>query len=168
MNLGSIADLFAHEIAALQSTADQLLEALPKVRDAADDAKLTKAIDEHSGRVERWVDRLAQVVDAPPVDVPTEKSKPVEAMLTQVDAILTATGPVEVRDAALVAEIQRIVHYEIASYGTARAIADQLDLREAVDLLGETLREEIEFDELLTKLATGGFIVSGLNERAQG
>jgi ferritin-like metal-binding protein YciE len=168
MNLGSIDDLFAREIAALQSTADQLLEALPKVRDAAHDAKLTKAVDEHSGRVERWVERLSEVVDASPVDVPTEKSKPVAAMLTRVDAILSATGPVEVRDAALVAEIQRIVHYEIASYGTARAIADQLDLRDAVDLLGETLGEEIEFDELLTKLATGGFIVSGLNERAQG
>jgi ferritin-like metal-binding protein YciE len=168
MNLGSIDDLFAREIAALQSTADQLREALPKVRDAADDAKLTKAIDEHSGRVERWVERLSEVAGASPVDVPSEKSKPVAAMVAQVDAILSATGPVEVRDAALVAEIQRIVHYEIASYGTARAIADQLDLRDAVDLLGETLGEEIEFDELLTKLATGGFIVSGLNERAQG
>jgi ferritin-like metal-binding protein YciE len=75
-------------------------------------------------------------------------------------------GPI--LDLVIVAGMQRIEHYEIAAYGTARALADQLDLRSAVELLGETLTEEAHADELLSKLATGGLIVAGLNERAQG
>jgi ferritin-like metal-binding protein YciE len=168
MNLGSIEDVYAYQLAALQSTAAQLQKALPGARDTVDDAKLTKAISEHAGRIERRIERLDELAAASPVTVSRETSKPVVAMLAQVDTILASDGPGEVRDAALVAELQRIAHFEIASYGSARALADQLDLRDAVDLLGETLTEEVEFDELLTKLATGGLIVSGLNERAQG
>jgi ferritin-like metal-binding protein YciE len=81
--------------------------------------------------------------------------------------IIQAEGPGEVKDVALIAAAQRIEHYEISAYGTARALADQLDQRDARQILGETLEEESQADELLTKLATGGLIVSGLNERAQ-
>jgi ferritin-like metal-binding protein YciE len=168
MDLNAIENVYASQLATLRSVESQQQDALPKMNETADDPKLTKALAEHVGRLERQIERLEQVIASSPADVPGERSKPVEAMLAEVGAILGDKGPIEVRDAALAAALQRIVHFEIATYGTARALADQLGVRDAVDLLGETLAEEVEFDELLTKLATGGLIVSGLNERAQG
>jgi ferritin-like metal-binding protein YciE len=168
MKLGSIEDVYVGQLVALRSAEAQLRDTLQAAQEAAGDQKLVKAISEHAGRLERQVERLEEVSAAAPGEVRDETCKPVEAMLEDVAAILGSDGPVEVRDAALVAALQRVVHFEIAAYGTARALADQLDQREAVDRLGETLAEEVEYDELLTKLATGGLIVSGLNERAQG
>ena len=71
------------------------------------------------------------------------------------------------KDAALIAAAQRVEHYEIAAYGTARTLADVLDLDDAKDLLDQTLDEEAEADKLLTKIATGGLLKSGLNAQAK-
>ena len=70
------------------------------------------------------------------------------------------------KDAALIAAAQRVEHYEIAAYGTARTLADELDLDEAKDLLDQTLDEEADADKLLTKIATGGMFKAGINEAA--
>ena len=67
---------------------------------------------------------------------------------------------------ALIAAAQRVEHYEIAAYGTARTLADQLGLSDARRLLDDTLDEEADADKKLTKLATGGLIGTGINERA--
>jgi ferritin-like metal-binding protein YciE len=88
-------------------------------------------------------------------------------LISEGNRIIQSEGPGEVKDVALIAAAQRVEHYEISAYGTARALADQLDQRDARQLLSETLDEERQADELLTKLATGGLIVAGLNERAQ-
>jgi ferritin-like metal-binding protein YciE len=67
---------------------------------------------------------------------------------------------------ALIAAAQRVEHYEIAAYGTARKLAEQLEMPDARRLLDETLDEESNADKLLSKLATGGLFSSGLNQRA--
>jgi ferritin-like metal-binding protein YciE len=167
MKLGAIEDVYVQQLSALRSSEEQLRDALPKLEDVAHDQKLVRALAEHQGLIERQLERLEQLVGSAPADVPSEECRPIRAMLEDIGEIVAAEGPAEVHDVALVAALQRAVHFEIASYGTARALADQLALRDAVDLLGETIEEEGAFDELLTKIATGGLIVSGLNERAQ-
>jgi ferritin-like metal-binding protein YciE len=168
MNLGSIEDVYASHLGAARSTETQLLDVLPAMVDAVEDARLSRAFGEHIARTERQLARLEEVIHSSPVDVPTVTSEPMQGLVSEVRQIIGADGPGEVKDVALIAAAQRIGHYEISSYGTARALADQLDLRTAVELLGETLSEEAQADELLSKLATGGLIVSGLNERAHG
>jgi ferritin-like metal-binding protein YciE len=167
MKLGSIDDVYANQLAALRSVEEQLRDALPGIVDAVDDAKLARAFAEQLSRTEHQLVRLEEVIRSSPVDVPAETSEAMRGLLGEVTQIIGAEGPGEVKDVALIAAAQRIGHHEIASYGTARALADQLDLRSAVELLGETLAEEAKADELLSKLATGGLIVAGLNERAQ-
>jgi len=71
------------------------------------------------------------------------------------------------KDAAIIAAAQRIEHYEIAAYGTARTLAGELDQQEAGKLFGETLDEESAADKLLTKIATGGLMRSGVNQAAK-
>jgi ferritin-like metal-binding protein YciE len=70
------------------------------------------------------------------------------------------------KDAALIAAAQRVEHYEIAAYGTAATLANNLDLDDAADVLGQTLDEEETADKLLTKIATGGMFRSGVNQQA--
>ena len=80
--------------------------------------------------------------------------------------MIQAQGDPAVRDAGLIAAAQRVEHYEIAGYGTARTLADQLDLGDAKDLLDQTLDEEANADKLLTKIATGGMFKAGINQQA--
>jgi ferritin-like metal-binding protein YciE len=168
MNASSVEDVYVGHLGELRSAETQLVDALGEMADAATDKKLKQAFSEHQTQTEQQPRRLEQVVSSAPVDVPALESEAMQALIDETRKIIDAESPGDVKDVQLVAAAQRIEHFEITTYGTARALADQLDLREARDLLGETLEEETAVDELLTKLATGGLIVAGLNEKAHG
>jgi ferritin-like metal-binding protein YciE len=168
MNLTSVQDVYADHLADLRSAETQLIDALAEMADAASDKKLKQAFAEHLAQTERHLERLDEIIRTSPVDVPTEMCAAMQVLIGDGRQIIEADAPGDVKDVALIAAAQRIEHFEIAAYGTARALADQLDQRSARELLSETLGEESHADELLTKLATGGLIVAGLNERAQG
>ena len=91
-----------------------------------------------------------------------------ESHLEEGEQIVSAEGDPLAKDAALIAAAQRVEHYEIAAYGTARTLADELGLDDAKDLLDQTLDEESSADKLLTKIATGGMFRSGINQEAAG
>ena len=96
-----------------------------------------------------------------------EKCEGMEGLIREGEQVLTAQGDPTVRDAALIAAAQRVEHYEIAGYGTARTLADELDYDDAKDLLDQTLDEESNADKLLTKIATGGMFKAGINQQAR-
>jgi ferritin-like metal-binding protein YciE len=79
----------------------------------------------------------------------------VEALLDETEKMLRIVKGNDLRDAALIASAQKLEHYEIAAYGTAAALAGQLELREDQSMLHDSLEEERETDALLTKLAKG-------------
>jgi ferritin-like metal-binding protein YciE len=167
MKLASIEDVYAAQLGDLRSAEMQLMEALPAMAQAASDRKLQQALTQHLEQTERHLERLDEIIASSPSPVPDELCDAMRGLISEGNRIIQAEGPGEVKDVALIAAAQRVEHYEISAYGTARALADQLDQRDARQLLGETLAEESQIDELLTKLATGGLIVAGLNERAQ-
>ena len=168
MKLSSIEDVYADQLASLRSAEQQLVEALPKLADAASDKKLKQAFVQHLAETEVHLERLGQVIATWGSRVPKAACEAMRGLVSEGEKVIGAAGPGTVKDVALIAVAQCIEHYEIAVYGTARALADQLDQREARELLSQTLDEESQADELLTKLATGGLILSGINERAQG
>lgn len=166
MNLNSIQDVYAGQLGDLQSAERQLLEAWPGLAAAASDVKLKQAFAQHVEHADSRLERIERIIATSPATVPDDACKPMQSLISESAKVVAADGPSEVRDVALIVAAQRIEHYEIAAYGTARALADQLDQSDARDLLGEILDEARQADELLTKLATGGLLVSGLNERA--
>jgi ferritin-like metal-binding protein YciE len=87
-------------------------------------------------------------------------------LLREGDETVNEFGSGPAKDAAIIAAAQRVEHYEIAAYGTARELAGELGLGDAKKLLNETLDEESAADALLTKIATGGLFRSGLNAEA--
>jgi ferritin-like metal-binding protein YciE len=89
-----------------------------------------------------------------------------KGLIAEGDEILELDGDPVAKDAAIIGAAQRIEHYEIAGYGTARTLAGELDLSDTEKLLDETLDEESAADKLLTKIATGGMLSSGVNQAA--
>jgi ferritin-like metal-binding protein YciE len=77
--------------------------------------------------------------------------------------MVSATGDSDVKDAALIAAAQRVEHYEISGYGTARTIAQRLGLTDVAALLQQTLEEEKAADQKLSTIAE-----SSVNVRASG
>jgi ferritin-like metal-binding protein YciE len=164
MKLESLEDVFAGQLADLYSAERQLVVALPKMAAAAQTEELRIALDEHLKQTRNHVARLEEVFQTIRPSVPDEHCKGMEGLLAEGEEIIEADGAA--RDAALIAAAQRIEHYEIAGYGTAKTLADQLGYDRSETLLGETLDEEADADERLTKIATGGLLRSGVNERA--
>ena len=166
MSLGSLKDVFQEQIEDLHSAESQLVQALPKLARAADSDDLRKAFEHHLEETRGHVERLDEILGQLAVSKPMEKCKGMEGLIAEGDEIVRMPGDPVAKDAALIAAAQRVEHYEIAAYGTARTLAKELDLDDSRDLLDQTLDEESNADKLLTKIATGGLFKSGVNREA--
>jgi ferritin-like metal-binding protein YciE len=165
MQLQTTQDLFEHELSDLYSAETQLVAALPKMAEAATNDDLRQAFQHHleetRDHVRRLEDIRGQIGSAM-----TDECEGMRGLIEEGQEIIAAGGDPTVKDAALISAAQRVEHYEIAAYGTARTLADELDFDEAKDLLDQTLDEESNADKLLTKIATGGMLKAGINQQA--
>jgi ferritin-like metal-binding protein YciE len=165
MDMQSLNDLFEHELADLYSAETQLVEALPKMAEAASNQELRTAFEHHLDETRDHVQRLQEIRGQFGSSL-TEECKGMKGLIAEGEEIVKAQGDATVKDAALIGAAQRVEHYEIAAYGTVRTLADELGLGDARELLDQTLDEESNADKLLTKIATGGMFKAGINERA--
>jgi len=166
MRLQSLNDVLVDQVSDLYDAEQQLVQALPKVSAASNAPELKAAFDEHLGQTRNHVQRLEEVFSMLGTSRTVERCDAMQGIIREGEKILQAEGDPTARDAAIIAAAQRAEHYEIAGYGTARTLADELGLDDVSSLLGETLDEESAADSKLTKIATGGMFSSGLNERA--
>ncbi len=166
MKLDTLEDVFVEQIADLYSAEQQLVQALPKMVQAAHSDELRKALEEHLEQTKGHLTRLDEIKSHVSQAVPVETCEAMKGLIKEGQEIIEAQGDGAALDAALIAAAQRVEHYEIAGYGTARTLADQLGYDRAEELLDETLDEESNADKLLTKIATGGFMRSGINDEA--
>ena len=161
MKLQSLDDVLMAELSDLMSAEKQLVKALPKVAEAASSKELREAIEHHLDETRGHVQRLEQVFESLGADAESEHCEAMEGLIGEGEEIVEADGDNAAKDAALIGAAQRVEHYEIAAYGTARTLAEQLGKDDAAALLQETLDEESAADQTLTKIA-----VSRVNERA--
>ena len=165
MGFQSLDDVLHEQVMDLMSAEKQLVAALPKVAAAASAAELKDAINEHLEQTKTHVKRLEEVQGILGVSG-TTTCKAMQGLVAEGDEVIGKGGDPTAKDAAIIASAQRIEHYEIAGYGTARTLAGELDHGDAERLLGETLDEESAADKLLTKIATGVMFKSGVNQAA--
>ena len=154
MKLNSIENLFVHELKDLLSAEKQLVKALPKMAKGANNSALQSAIKEHLEQTKGHVERLEKIFELLGKSPRAEHCKAMQGLIEEGSDLLDEDGAPTVKDAALIGAAQRVEHYEIAAYGTARTLAEMLGQNEAVDLLQQTLDEEKTTDEKLTELAT--------------
>jgi ferritin-like metal-binding protein YciE len=166
MPLDSLNDVLMEQIEDLYSAEQQLVTALPKVVGAAHSDDLRRAFEEHLEETRGHVTRLHDILGQLGINSTTTHCKGMEGLIAEGDEIIRMQGDPIAKDAALIAAAQRIEHYEIAGYGTARTLAGELGLDDIRDLLDQTLDEEASADKLLTKIATGGMFRSGINKAA--
>jgi ferritin-like metal-binding protein YciE len=167
MQLQSLDDVLVSQLGDLLDAEKQLVQALPKMASAASDEKLQKAFTEHLSETRDHVSRLEEIFGQLGKQPPSVTCKAMQGLVAEGEEVISAQGDPAAKDAALIAAAQRVEHYEIAGYGTVKTLADQLGLGDAKDLLDQTLDEESQADTLLTKIATGGRMKSGVNEAAK-
>jgi ferritin-like metal-binding protein YciE len=164
MNQDGFYKLYIEELKDLYSAETQLTKALPKMAKAASSDELRQAMEKHLAETEGHVKRLEQIFEKLERSPRGKRCKGMAGLIEEGSELLKEKGEMEaeVLDAGLIAAAQRVEHYEIAAYGTARTFAQRLGHQEAAQLLQQTLDEEYATDRKLTALAEGG-----INQEAQ-
>jgi len=146
-------DLFVQQIEDLYDAENRLLDALPKMRDAAHSPELKAAFENHWEETRQHAQRLNNIFRQLGRDPQRETCAAMKGLIKEGQDMINATGNPDVKDAALIAAGQRVEHYEMAGYGTVRTLARRLGLVEAASLLERTLDEEGSANEKLTQIA---------------
>lgn len=175
-NMNDLRDLLRHDINDLYSAEEQIIDALPAMIDKANNQSLKQALQDHLSVTRQQKNRLDQVRQLmgnnnnqdndsgflSSIFNTGTKCKGMEGIIDEGQKMMSLDMSTDVMDAAIAAAAQKVEHYEICGYGTARTYARELGLTEVAQLLEQTLDEEHEADDLLTRLAVGG-----LNQQAE-
>jgi ferritin-like metal-binding protein YciE len=146
-------ELYVDELKDIYSAETQLVKALPKMAKAAVSAELRNGFERHLQQTKEHVSRLEQIFDDLD-ETPTGKHcKGMEGLIKEGGEAAEEDYEGDAKDAALIGAAQRVEHYEIAAYGTARAMAERLGEDAAVKLMSQTLQEEKDTDVKLSDLA---------------
>lgn len=149
----SLRDLLIDELRDLHNAENQLIKALPKMAKAASHDELKEGFQTHLEETRGHVDRLDRCFKILGEKARGKKCHAMEGLVEEGKEAIEEDAPDAIRDAKLIGAAQRVEHYEIAAYGTARSFAETLGETKVADLLQETLDEEGETDKKLTALA---------------
>jgi len=162
----NLEQLYFDQLRDLFSAEKQLIEALPEMATNATNDELRDAFSNHLQETRTQKDRLRQIFDRHGLNPEGEDCDAMRGLIKEAGKHITDTNPGSVRDAVLIASANRVEHYEIAAYGVAKAFAECLGYDDDVKLLHESIEEEGNADDTITRIATGGLFRSGVNEAA--
>jgi ferritin-like metal-binding protein YciE len=151
--LDSLDKLLEEELKDLYDAEKQLTRALPKLAKKASSPELREAIEEHLRQTEQHIERIEQAFEQLEMPARGKKCKGMQNLIKEGEEMIGETEEGPARDAVMIAGAQKVEHYEIASYGTARTWASLLGNEEVAALLDETLEEEKAADQKLTSIA---------------
>ncbi|MCA6110026.1 YciE/YciF ferroxidase family protein [Bradyrhizobium cenepequi] len=155
MQIKSFKDMYLAELQELVSVEQQLGEALLRMAKVASHPSLRAALERHQRETVVQEERLEAILQKHGAGAERHTDQAMQALIHETEKMCAILKDDNVRDAGLIASAQKLEHYEIAAYGSAAALAGQLDLREDQRLLHGALEEERRADELLTVLAKG-------------
>lgn len=145
--------LFTHELQDLYSGEAQIIDALPKMIEAASTPELKKAFDKHLEETKEHARRLDQIAQMLNIEIDKGTCKGMEGIIREGKEIIGGDSDPRVKDAALIIAAQRVEHYEIAAYGSARTHAEELGYTDIARILQTTLDEEGATDKTLSSMA---------------
>jgi ferritin-like metal-binding protein YciE len=152
VKLNTLEDVLIDHLRDLYDAEKNLVRALPKMAKAADSEELADAIREHLEQTKQHVDRLEQVFGHLDEKPRAKACKAIRGLIEEGGEAASEEGTLS--DLAIIAAAQKVEHYEISAYGTAKAWAEQIGNQEVADLLGETLDEEKAADSKLTDVSS--------------
>jgi ferritin-like metal-binding protein YciE len=151
--VSSLEELFIEQLQDLHSAETQLLKALPLMAEAATSRDLTKGFREHLEQTKVHAKRIETILARYDAKAEGKTCQAMKGLVKEGNATITEYTTSEIKDAALIADAQRVEHYEIAGYGTVVAYAKLLGDDEAEEALSSTLEEESATDAKLTELS---------------
>jgi ferritin-like metal-binding protein YciE len=146
-------DLLTNELNDLYDAERQIIDALPKMKEAASTEELADAFEQHLEQTREQVKRLDRIFSQMGEQPTGKQCEGMEGLLREGEKLMSEMEKSPVLDAALIGAAQKVEHYEISGYGTARTMASMLGQSEVAELLQETLDEEKDTDETLTEIA---------------
>ena len=152
-DIQSFRSLYTLQIRYLLSAEKQIVTGLQDMIEKATDQQLKQAFQSHRQETQVHVQRIEQILPELEGDTDDKKCLVTAALVTSAENIVKESDPGPVRDAGLLASAQKVEHFEMASYGTARDWARQLGLHNHADLLQKTLDEEKHANNLLNTIA---------------
>jgi len=153
MKIENMEELFLQQIEDLYDAEKRLVKALPKMAEASTSMILKQTFESHLRQTEGHVTRLESIFRQLRKDPKAETCDAMKGLVSEGEDMVSHIDESPLRDAGLIAAANRVEHYEIAAYGSARTFAQTLGLNQAVTLLEQTLQEEKEADQKLTQLA---------------
>lgn len=157
----NLKDLLIHQVKDLYSAEKQIIEALPKVMQNTKNEELKTIFADHLDVTKNQKKRLEKVAEIMKIDIEGETCKAMKGLVNETSSFIKEDATPEVKDAGLIADAQKVEHYEISGYGTAITYAESLGLKEVADILKQTIDEEKSADEKLNRIAK-----SKINEKA--
>lgn len=156
IKLDHLQKLFFDQLKDAYSAETQLLEALPKMRDAATDPELARAFADHLKETQGHAKRITQICSTLDISPGGHMCKAMRGLIEEgADVLKDKDADEAVKDAALICAAQKVEHYEMALYGCLNAYAEMLGHTDAGQLLSQTLEEEHQADTRLTEIAEG-------------
>ena len=153
MKIETLRELFIDELQDLHSAEQQITKALPKLIKASHNPQLKQAFEHHLEETKIHVTRLEQIFNRMDESPKGKTCEGMKGLLKEGEERIRDGGEPEVLDAGIISAAQRVEHYEIAAYGSARTYAELLGDQEAVRLLNQTLEEEKAADSKLNQVA---------------
>ncbi len=167
MALQALYDVYVHQLKDVYSAEKQLVDALPKMAQAASTPELQQAFEQHLGQTQGHLEKVRSILDELDENPGNKVCKGMQGLIEEGSEVTKEKGSNTARDVALILAAQKAEHYEIATYGGLRAYARELGYDDAADTLDAILDEEYEADQLLDDIAEGGALKAGLNEEAE-
>jgi ferritin-like metal-binding protein YciE len=152
-NVEDLKTLYNDQLRTLLSTENQITQALPKMANAATDSQLKQALQTHLKETQQHVQRLQQILGKLGGETGEKKCSVTSGLISSGEDIIKSTKDTAVRDAGIIASEQKVEHFEMASYGTARNWARVLGFNDQAEMLDKTLQEEGQADRLLTSIS---------------
>lgn len=159
----TLKDLFIDELKDLYHAEKQITKALPQMAKKATSEQLREAFESHLKETENQISRLEKVFKELDMAPKAKKCEAMEGIIQEGKTLMQEMEKSDTLDAALIAAAQKVEHYEIASYGTVRTYAQQLNFKNAANLLQETLEEESAANEKLSDLAINQINVEAMS-----
>lgn len=154
MKSNSLEQLFVDGLKDLYDAEHQILEALPKMADMATSQELKQAFRMHEQQTRQQTQRLEQIFRDMGHKPDRKKCMGMQGLIQEGQHHMSEyKNDHDVLDAAMLASAQKVEHYEISGYGTAKTYAEMLGRHDAARLLDQTLKEEYSTDDRLTNLA---------------
>lgn len=159
-------ELFLEQLNDLYSAETQVISFLPQINAVTSSGDLREEFDIYLRTLLKRVEKLNNSLQEIKASLPTVPCEAIAGMLKEAGQIMHHGGNSAVKDAGLIAITQRIIHFKIAVYGTARTYARHLNLDKIMNFCQLALNDEIETDKKLSRLAEGGIFTTGINEEA--